>query len=323
MRLRGVVCAAVLAAIPTSTPLHAEDFPARPITWIVPYAPGGITDTNSRLVAEEMSRVLGQPVVVDNRAGGGGIVGTEQAARARADGYTMIYVTQGTIAANVSLKKSLSYDPLTSFVPVRLIAQTPNLFVARQDAPFSTVKDLVAYAKANPGKLSFASSGVGTATHLVSELFKTVAGIEMLHVPYKGSAPAINDLIAGRIDVMFDYQVSAGPHVEAGKLKPLAVTSPERMSAVPGVPTMIEAGFPGVTTESWSGIMVPAGTPPEIVDKLAAAAKVAVVSERVRAYNDKFGSRTIDREKGAMTAYIKEEIDRWADVIARAGIEKQ
>lgn len=323
MRFRDVICAAVLAAIPMAVPLHAEDFPNRPITWIVPYAPGGITDTNSRLVAEEMSRVLGRPILVDNRAGGGGIVGTEQAARSKPDGYTMIYVTQGTVAANVSLKKSLPYDPLTSFAPVRLIAQTPNLFVARQDAPFGTVKELVAYAKANPGKLSFASSGVGTATHLVAELFKTVAGIEMLHVPYKGSAPAINDLIAGRVDVMFDYQVSAGPHVEAEKLKALAVTSPERMSAVPGVPTMIEAGFSGVTTESWSGIMVPAGTPETVVDRLAHAATVAVASERVRAYNEKFGSRTINKEKAEMMAYIREEIDRWADVIARAGIEKQ
>jgi len=236
-----------LAAIPSAS---AEEFPTRPITWVVPFAPGGITDTTSRIVAEEMSRTLGQSVVIDNRAGGGGAVGTEQVARARPDGYTMIYGTQGTMAANVTLRKNLSYDPLTSFLPVHLVGESPNLFVAYHGAPYHSVSEFVAYAKQNPGKVTFSSSGVGTATHLVAELFKTVTGIEMQHVPYRGSAPALNDMIAGRVDVMFDYPVSVGPHVEAGKLKVLATTAPERLRAFPEVPTMAELGMKEMTTQS-------------------------------------------------------------------------
>ena len=193
----------------------------------MPFTPGGITDTTSRLVAEEMSKSLGQTVLIDNRGGAGGTVGTEQAARSNPDGYTILYGTQGTMAANVTLRKNLSYDPLTSFLPVHLMAETPNHFRGLQGAPFNTVPEFIAYAKKHPGKVTFSSAGVGTGTHLVAELFKTVTGVDMLHVPYKGSAPALNDLIAGRVDVMFDYPVSVGPHVEAGKLKVLATTAPD------------------------------------------------------------------------------------------------
>ena len=202
---RHIPLAILLASVVFIARASAEEFPNRPITWVVPFAPGGITDTTSRIVAEEMSKTLGQSVLIDNRGGGGGTVGTEQVARAKPDGYTMIYGTQGTMAAYVSLRKNLPYDPLTSFLPVHLVGESPNLFVAYRDAPYNSVPEFIAYAKQNPGKVTFSSSGVGTATHLVAELFKTVAGVEMLHVPYKGSAPALNDLIAGRVDVMFDY----------------------------------------------------------------------------------------------------------------------
>jgi tripartite-type tricarboxylate transporter receptor subunit TctC len=242
MAKRHVLLAIWLASFAPIPSASAEEFPSRPITWVVPFAPGGITDTTSRIVAEEMARTLGQSVVIDNRAGGGGAVGTEQVARARPDGYTMIYGTQGTMAANVTLRKNLSYDPLTSFLPVHLVGESPNLLVAYHGAPYNSVSEFVAYAKQNPGKVTFSSSGVGTATHLVAELFKTVTGIEMQHVPYRGSAPALNDMIAGRVDVMFDYPVSVGPHVEAGKLKVLATTAPERLRAFPDVPTMAELG---------------------------------------------------------------------------------
>ena len=301
----------------------AEDFPSRPLTWIVPFTPGGITDTTSRLVAEEMSRSLGQSILIDNRGGAGGTVGTDQAARARPDGYTMLYGTQGTMAANVSLRKNLSYNPLTSFLPVHLVGQTPNIFVAHTDAPFNSVSEFIAYAKQHPGKVTYSSSGVGTGTHLVAELFKTITGVDMLHVPYKGSAPALNDLIAGRIDVMFDYQVAVGPHVEAGKLKVLATTAPERMTTMPDAPTMAELGFVDMTTESWSSIMVPAGTPAAVVDRLAAAAHAAMTSERVRTHFEKFGTRAMTQQKGEVTPFIEKEIRRWGDVIARAGLEKQ
>ncbi|MBA2397358.1 MAG: tripartite tricarboxylate transporter substrate binding protein [Bradyrhizobium sp.] len=315
-----LACAIAPASIEKAS---AEEFPSRPITWVVPFAPGGITDTTSRIVAEEMAKTLGQTVLIDNRGGAGGTVGTEQVARAKPDGYTMIYGTQGTMAANVTLRKELSYDPLKSFLPVHLVGESPNLFVAFEGAPYKTVPEFIAYAKANPGKVTFSSSGVGTATHLVAELFKTVTGIEMLHVPYKGSAPALNDLIAGRLDVMFDYPVSVGPHVEAGKLKVLATTAPERLRAFPNAPTMAELGLTEMTTQSWSCIMVPAGTPAAIVDRLAAAAHAALTSERVRTHFERVGTRPMLLQKAEMIPFIEQEIKRWGDVIERAKLEKQ
>ena len=328
MAKRFVVLAIWLAAVCAIAPASivkasAEEFPTRPITWVVPFAPGGITDTTSRIVAEEMAKTLGQSVLIDNRGGAGGTVGTEQVARAKPDGYTMIYGTQGTMAANVTLRKELSYDPLKSFLPVHLVGESPNLFVAFAGAPYNSVPEFVAYAKANPGKVTCSSSGVGTATHLVAELFKTVTGIEMLHVPYKGSAPALNDLIAGRLDVMFDYPVSVGPHVEAGKLKVLATTAPERLRAFPSAPTMAELGLKEMTTQSWSSIMVPAGTPAAIVDRLAAAAHAALTSERVRTHFERVGTRPMLLQKAEMIPFIEAEIKRWGDVIERAKLEKQ
>jgi tripartite-type tricarboxylate transporter receptor subunit TctC len=204
-----------------------------------------------------------------------------------------------------------------------MMAESPNIFVAFEGAPFNSVPEFIAYAKKYPGKVTFSSAGVGTGTHLVAELFKTVAGIDMLHVPYKGSAPALNDLITGRIDVMFDYPVSVGPHIEAGKLKVLATTAPARLKNMPNAPTMAELGLPDMTTESWSSIMVPAGTPPDIVDRLAAAAHAALTSDRVRAHFEKFGTKAMMQQKSEATPFIQKEIKRWADVIEKAGLEKQ
>jgi tripartite-type tricarboxylate transporter receptor subunit TctC len=323
MTKRNVLLVILSASIALAAPAFAEDFPSRPITWVVPFAPGGITDTTSRIVAEEMGKTLGQTVLIDNRGGGGGTVGTEQVARSKPDGYTMIYGTQGTMAANVTLRKNLSYDPLTTFLPVHLVGESPNLFVAFHGAPYNTVQEFIAYAKQNPGKVTFSSSGVGTATHLVAELFKTVAGIEMQHVPYRGSAPALNDLIAGRIDVMFDYPVSVGPHVDAGKLKVMATTAPDRLKAHPDVATMAELGMKDMTTQSWSSIMVPAGTPSPVVDRLAAAAHAALTSERVKMHFEKVGTRPMTLQKAEMIPFIEKEIVRWRDVIERAGLEKQ
>ena len=290
---------------------------------MVPFAPGGITDTTSRIVAEEMSKTLGQSVLIDNRGGGGGTVGTEQVARAKPDGYTMIYGTQGTMAANVSLRKNLPYDPLKSFLPVHLVGESPNLFVAFRGAPYNSVPEFIAYAKANPGKVTFSSSGVGTATHLVAELFKTVAGVEMLHVPYKGSAPALNDLIAGRVDVMFDYPVSVGPHVEAGKLKVLATTAPERLR---NAPERADHGRTRPEGDDHAELVQhhgAGGNARAVVDRLAAAAHAALTSERVRTHFEKFGTRPMMQQKAEMIPFIETEIVRWGDVIERAKLEKQ
>lgn len=323
MSRRFVLLIAALAVLGVTQAHARDDFPNRPITWVVPFTPGGITDNNARLVADEMSKVLGQSVMVDNRGGAGGTIGTEQVARAAPDGYTMIYATQGTMAANVSLRKALPYDPLKSFVPVHMVAQTPNVVAASPAAPFDTLDQLVAYAKMHPGKVTYGSSGAGTATHLVAELFKTVAGVDIVHVPYKGSAPAMTDLLGGRIDIMFDYAVTIGPQAGAGKLKVLGTTAARRLAAMPKVPTMAEQGFKELITESWSGVMVPAGTPDAVVDRLAAAVRAAITSERVREQLDKFGSRPVLLSKAEMRGLIEREIVRWADVIAKSGIEKQ
>ena len=320
---RKFLVAAILALACVLTPAAADDFPNRPITFVVPFTPGGITDTTARMVADEMTKFLGQSIVVDNRGGAGGTVGTEQVARSNPDGYTILYGTQGTMAANVTLRKSLPYDPLKNFAPVHMMGQSPNVVVASASAPFGTIPELIAHAKNNPGKVTFASAGAGTATHLVAELFKTVAGIDMLHVPYKGSAPALNDLLACRVDVMFDYQVAVGQHVEAGKLKALAVTAPERMRGLPNVPTMAELGLKDMTTESWSCIMVASGTPPAIVDRLAAAVRAALTSERVSTQFEKLGTKPVLIQKAEMIPLIQSEIKRWGNVIEKAGLEKQ
>ncbi|SDX66809.1 Tripartite-type tricarboxylate transporter, receptor component TctC [Albimonas donghaensis] len=322
MKIIATLAAAGVVAGLTAVPAAAQ-FPDRPITWVVPYTPGGITDTGSRIIAEVLGKELGQTVVVENRPGAGGMVGTEYVARAEPDGYTILYGTQGTMAANVSLRKALKYDPLTDFAPVHGMGASVNTVVTYADAPYSTIQELVDYGKAHPGELNFGSAGVGTSTHLSMELFKTIAGIEGLHVPYKGSAPAMNDLLAGRVDVLFDYPVSSLGHAEAGTLKVLAVNSPERIAILPDAPTLAESGYPDATAGSWSMIMVPAGVPEDRMKILTDAAEKAIRSDTVKNYYEKYGSTLLLVKGDAATDFIEAEIDRWADVIATAGVPKQ
>lgn len=298
----------------------AADFPTRPISWVVPYTPGGITDTGSRVVADQWSRILGQPVVVENKPGAGGTVGTEFVARAEPDGYTVIYATQGTMAASPWLQSGLRYDPLKDFVPIHSFAASHNIILAAKSAPFKTIPELVEYAKANPGKVNFGSAGVGTSTHLSMELFKTVAGIEGLHIPYKGSAPAMNDLLAGRIDVLFDYAVSSKPHVEAGTVVAIATNAPDRHPAFPELSTLAELGYPDATSGSWSSIAAPAGTPPEVIEILARTFGEALATPEVTEYLDRVGSRKYDLATEELAEYWQEQSAVWKDVIERAGI---
>lgn len=299
----------------------AADFPARPIVWVVPFAPGGITDHTSRMLAKHLTSELGQSVVVENRPGAGGAVGTEQVARAAPDGYTVVYGTQGTMAANPHLYRSLKYQPLRDFVPIHAMFASPNVIVANPDRPFRTLSELVAYGKSNPGKLSMGSAGIGTATHLAGELMQVVTGVKMTHVPYKGSAPALTDLIGGRTDVMFDYAVSAGPHVRAGKLRGLAVTQATRLALLPDVPTTVEAGVEGIETFSWSGMFAPARTPPAVVERLTRAMQAAVASPDAVKYAEQHGSRILTGMSGAsFRKFIESDTGRWADVIRRADV---
>lgn len=301
---------------------QAQGFPARPITWVVPFTPGGITDITSRLVSKHVSADLGQSVVVENRPGAGGAVGTEQVARALPDGHTVLYGTQGTMAANPHLYRSLRYVPAKDFAPVHAMFASPNIIVVPPSRPFQTLADLVAYGKANPGRLTMGSAGAGTATHLAGELMQVVTGVKMTHVPYKGSAPALTDLVAGRTDVMWDYAVSAGPHVRAGKLRALAVTLNTRLALLPDVPTTLEAGIAGIDTFSWSGLFVPAKTPTAVIARLTRAMEIAMASEDAVAYADKHGSKILTGMSGAAFGkFVETDSARWADIVRRGDLK--
>ncbi|WP_158966702.1 Bug family tripartite tricarboxylate transporter substrate binding protein [Chachezhania sediminis] len=306
-----------------ATPALADDFPSKPITWIVPYTAGGITDTRSRLIADEFAKALGETVVVENKPGAGGTLGLEYVARADPDGYTIIYGTLGTLAAAPSLYKTLRYDPLADFESVHMMASSPNTLIAWKDTPYNNVQELVAYARDHPGEVTVGLAGIGTGTHLASELFMNATGIEMLQVPYKGSAPMLNDLIAGRLDVAFDYAVSTLGHQQSGAIKVLGVTGEDRLDLFPDAMTMAESGFPEATTGSWSGIFVPAGTPPDRVAILTDAFDTAMKTDKVQDAMAKVQSIFMDMDGAEMDAYVAAERDRWTRIIEAAGIEKR
>ena len=298
----------------------ADPYPSHAITWVVPFTPGGVTDTASRAVSKKMGELLGQPFVVDNRPGVGGSLATEQVARATPDGYTVLYVTSGTMAANLALYKNLKYEPLKDFIPVHGMFLSPTLLVVEASRPYKTVAELVSFAKANPGALNYGSAGTGTGTHLTSELVQAKTGIKMTHVPYKGSSPALQDLLGGRLDLMFDYTVTLLPHIKSGRLRALAVMGSKRLPALPDVPTIAEAGFAGAESSSWSGLVVPAGTPPDVVKKLSQAMDTALVDQELVAPFEQIGSQPlVDYDEKKFKAFIAEEIKKWAEVVRISG----
>jgi tripartite-type tricarboxylate transporter receptor subunit TctC len=295
-------------------------WPVRPITWVVPFPPGGITDTTSRQIAKRASEILGQSIVVENRAGAGGSLGTESVLRAAPDGYTVLYGTQGTMAANLALYKNLKDDPLRDFVPVQALFASPTVLAVETSKPFNSVADLIRFAKDNPGKLNYGSAGSGTATHLTGELFQTETGTQMVHVPYKGSSPALQDLLGGRLDLMFDYTAILAPHIRSGKLKPLAVMSRDRVEMLNGVPSIVEAGFPGAISTAWSGMMMPVGTPAEVVNRFAEAIRAALVDPAVSQPFVASGSILLsDVRLGSFRDFILAEQKKWAEVVRKSG----
>jgi len=320
---QALAIAALIGALASAllTDASAQTYPSKPIVWVVPFPPGGITDITSRMISKHVGMELGQSVIVENRPGAGGAVGTDQVARAAPDGHTVLYGTQGTMAANPHLYRSIRYQPLRDFVPIHGMFASPNVIVSHPSRPFTTLAEMVAFAKAHPGKLSMASAGAGTGTHLAGELMQVVTGAKLTHIPYKGSAAALTDLIGGRTDVMFDYAVSAGPHVLAGKLRGLAVTQPTRLALLPEVPTTVEAGVEGIETFSWSGLFVPAKTPPGVVTRLEKAMAVAMASADAAAYAEKHGSRILTGMTGAAFAkFVESDSGRWADIVRRADL---
>ncbi|MFT4192617.1 MAG: tripartite tricarboxylate transporter substrate binding protein [Comamonas sp.] len=308
---------AVLASVPGMA--WAQDYPSKPITLIVPFSAGGTTDILARVMGQYLGAELGQPVVVDNRAGAGGNIGAQAAARAPADGYTLFMGTVGTHAINASLYGKLPYDPVKDFAPLSRVAMVPNLLVAHPQQPFKTVPQLIAYAQAHPGAVTFGSSGNGSSIHLSGELFKSLAKVEMQHVPYRGSAPAVADLLGNQIAVMFDNMPSVLPHVRAGKLVPLAVTSATRSPELPDVPTIAEAGVPGYEATSWFGLYTTAGTPPAIVARLNAAIVKGLADPAVVKKFAEQGAVAHPESPEQFAVFMRSETAKWAQVVKASG----
>jgi tripartite-type tricarboxylate transporter receptor subunit TctC len=296
----------------------AAAWPEQPIRMIVGFSAGGTTDVVARIVAKTIGDTLGKPVVVENKPGGGSNIASEMVARATPDGYTL-YMVAVTSAINQTLYKNLSFDLVKDFAPVALTVKVPNVLVVNPSVPVKTVKELVDYAKANPGKLNFASSGSGTSIHMAGELFKQSAGIDVMHIPYKGSAPAMTDLIGGQVQYMFDNMPSAWPHVASGSLRALAVTTAERSKTAPELPTMQESEFPNFDVSFWFGVIAPAGTPAAIVDKVNKAIQVALDDPQVQERFEKLGAVPVKTTPAEFGDFIKSEVDSWAKVVKASG----
>jgi len=300
---------------------HAQDdYPNRTVRIIVPFAPGGSTDVVARILADKLGTELKQSFVVENRSGAGGNIGADAVAKASPDGYTLLMGTTGVLAINKYLYKEMSFDPERDLVPVSYTSLITNILVVNPQVPAKTVSELVALARAKPGSLTFASSGAGSSTHLSAELFKSMAGVDILHVPYKGSSQAITDLMGGQVTMLFDNAPSSIPFVEQGKLRALAVTSTKRLPNLPDVPTLDEAGVKGYESLSWSGIMAPAGTPKRVIDKLSAAIEKILRDPDVK---QRFASLGVDPVGGppeAFSRHIRAESEKWARVVKTANI---
>ena len=299
---------------------HAQaPFPTKPIRIVVPFPAGGTTDILARAVAQKLTETLGQSVVVDNRPGAGGNIGAELVAKSPPDGYTLLMGTVGTHAINASLYAKMPYDHVKDFAPVILVAGVPNVLVVNPSVPANSVQELIAYIKANPGKVNFASSGSGTSIHLSGELFKTMAGVSMTHVPYKGSTPALTDLMGGQVQLMFDNLPSSLPQIKAGKLRALAVTSAQRASALPDVPTVAEAGLPGFEASSWFGLLAPAGTPKDVVAKLNAEVAKWLATPEAREKLASQGAIAAGQSPEDFTRHIAAETAKWQKVVKESG----
>jgi tripartite-type tricarboxylate transporter receptor subunit TctC len=317
------VLAAIGIALAMSGSAFAQNWPNKPIRWIVPYTGGGITDVVTRIVTQKMSGPLGQPVVVDNRPGANSILGSDLAAKAPADGYTMVTVIAG-YAANVTLYAGkLPFDPMKDLVPVSLAAIAPLILTVNPNLPAKDVKELIAYAKANPGKLNFGSSGIGAAAHLTCELFKQTVGIDMVHIPFKGTAPAMQAAMANDIQVLVDTPSSLMPQVRGGKLRALGMFSGKRLTAYADVPTIAEAGGPALESSTWVMFMAPGGTPKEIVGRLAAETARALREPDLRERLNQTGIEPVGNTPEQARQFLDAEIAKWAKVINVAGVKAE
>ncbi|MES2531132.1 MAG: tripartite tricarboxylate transporter substrate binding protein [Pseudomonadota bacterium] len=315
--LKGAVAAAALALLPALA--AAQAYPTKPIRIVVPFPPGGSTDLLARRIGEKLGAVWGQPVIVDNRAGAGGTIGSDYVAKSAPDGYTLLMGVTGTNAISAALYPKLPYDVVKDFAPVSLVVSSPLVLVRNPNFAPKTVKELVAAAKAKPGSISYGSPGNGTSMHLTGEMFKLAAKVSMLHIPYRGSAGALTDLMGGQIDTMFGDFLVVWPQVEAGKVVPIAVTSAQRHKMLPNVPTIAESGYPGFEALSWQGLFAPAATPPAIVEQLNREVNKALASPDIQEY---FGSRgfTLGGSSPAeFKTFIQGEAVKWSHIVKASG----
>jgi tripartite-type tricarboxylate transporter receptor subunit TctC len=318
MKLLRYLASTLLVCLPLAAAAQASDFPNKAIRLVVPFPPGGATDAAARLVAVKMSEHWGQPVLVDNRAGAGGNVGSDLVAKSPADGYTLVMGVTGSHAINTSLYSRMPYDPVTDFVAISQVAVVPNVLVVHPSVPAKNLAELVALAKKEPGKLNYASLGNGTAAHLGMEMLKSEAGVDITHVPYKGSAPAVSDLLGGQVQMMVDGLPSALPHVKAGKLRAIALTSLRRSPSLPDLPTISET-YPGFYADAWSGLFAPKGTPQPVVDKLSAEVQRILKLPDVREKLAALGAEPVGSTQAEFAAHVKKEIDKWAKVVKTSG----
>nr|WP_235516026.1 tripartite tricarboxylate transporter substrate binding protein [Acidovorax sp. Root219] len=301
---------------------HADTFPDRPVTLVIPFPPGGPTDAMARTLAAEMKDRLGQPMVVENRAGAGGNIGAEYVARSAPDGQTLLFGTSGPLAINASLYRKIGYDPVKSFAPVIQVGHLPNILVVNPSVPAKTVKELITYAKASPGKLSYASSGNGASSHLAGVLFNASAGVDLQHIPYKGTGPALTDLLGGQVTMSFTDVLTALPYVKSGKLRALGVTTAERSQALPEVPTVAEQGVPGYDVSVFFGIVAPAGTPPERIAKLNKAFVDVLNTAKVKQLLASQGLEPAPSPKPEQLGkFIEAQVGKWAGVVKQSGAQ--
>lgn len=313
----------VLSAAAASAAFAAQPYPSKPIRLLVPFAPGGSTDIVARLFGAPVGQGLGQTIVIDNRPGSGGLIATQETARANPDGYTMILASGAQMGIGPALHARAGYDPVKDFVHVVHLTDTPLVLLAHPQLPVANAKELITYAQANRGKLNTASTGNGTYTHLTLELFKSLTGADLTHVPYKGAAPAINDLLGRQVQTMFTVTASAQPYTLSGRLKALGVTSPKRSPVMPDVPTFAEQGVAGINVSSWNGVSVPAGTPAAAVSRVSVEFMKALQSNEVRSRLGTLGAEIAGVTGEPFARMVREDVARWAKVVKSAGVRAE
>ena len=317
-----IITAVALAAIGPSQAL-AQAYPTKPVRLVVPFPPGGSTDIVARIVAQKLGDRLGQPLVVENRGGAGGTIGTEAVAKSTPDGYTLGFASTSTHAVAPSVYKKIGYDPVRSFAPISLVAVTPYLLVVNPKLDVKTLKEFVAYVKPRPGKFNYASAGTGSTTHLAMEMLKSAAGLFIVHIPYNGNGPAGTAVIAGDVEFLFGSLPAVLPHAKSGRVRPLAVGTPKRSPSLPDVPTVAESGFPGFDASLWLAIMAPAGTPAAVIDRLHKEVVAVIASPETAAALSKAGAEPITSTPAELANMVRDGVQKYAKAVKQAGVKPE